>query len=123
MTKKKHEACEAADTERLLSELQSPDEAVRAKAVRSLCPCHAGWELFEQHVSAVLRLEKDCSPAVRANALHVYEDAARMISVGDPAYRLQMALEKTRGKRPSRFRPEERKRRPKKRGRSGLRLF
>ena len=123
MSKKKLDACEAAEHERLLSELQSSDEAVRARAVRSLCPCHAGWELFEQHVPAVLRLEKDCSPAVRANALHVFEDAARMLSVGDPAYRLQTALEKTRGKRASRFRPEEKKRKPKRRGRSGLRLF
>jgi len=123
MSKKNRDACQGIDHERLLCELQSPDEAVRARAVRSLCPCHAGWELFEQHVVAVLRLEKDQSPAVRANALHVFEDAARMISVGDPAYRHQLALEKTRGKRPSRFRPDEKKRKPKRRGRSGLRLF
>ena len=62
MRKKKHPACVAVDSERLVSELQFSDETIRAKAVRSLCPCHAGWELFEQHRGIVSQLEKDSSP-------------------------------------------------------------
>ena len=82
--KKKRAACVAVDSERLISELQSSDETVRAKAVRSLCPCHAGWELFERHIGIVSQLEKDHSPAVRAHALHVFEDAVEMHSVETP---------------------------------------
>lgn len=124
MRKKNHAACVAVDSGRLISELQSPDETIRAKAVRSLCPCHAGWELFEQHIGVVSQLEKDSSPAVRAHALHVLEDAIKMHSVGDPSYRIQIAEERVRKKRISPFRPEEvelmEKRKSKRRGRSGL---
>ena len=126
MRKKKHAACAAVDSERLISELQSPDETIRAKAVRSLCPCHAGWELFEQHLSAVSRLEKDSSPDVRAHALHVLEDAVKMHSVGDPGYRRQIAEGMVRKKRVSPFRSEEaelvERRKGKRRGRSGVTL-
>jgi hypothetical protein len=124
--KKKHAACHAVDSERLISELQSPDETIRAKAVRALCPCHAGWELFEQHIGVVSPLEKDISPAVRAHALHVLEDAMKMHSVGDPGYRRQIAEGMVRKKRVSRFRSEEaelvKKRKGKRRGRSGVTL-
>jgi hypothetical protein len=124
MIKKKHAACVAVDPERLISELQSSDETIRAKAVRSLCPCHAGWELFERHIGIVSQLEKDCSPAVRAHALHVLEDAIKMHSVGDPSYRIQLAEGMVRKKRVSRFRPEEaelvEKRKGKRRGKSGV---
>ena len=106
MRKKKRAACVAVDSERLISELQSSDETVRAKAVRSLCPCHAGWELFERHIGIVSQLEKGNSPAVRAHALHVFENAVEMHSVGDPNYRLQIVEEMARKKLASRFRPE-----------------
>jgi hypothetical protein len=43
-------------TERLVPNLQSPDEVVRGDAVRSLCPCHAGWEAFEQQSKRGLTL-------------------------------------------------------------------
>lgn len=124
MRNKKHAACVAVDAERLISELQSPDEIIRAKAVRSLCPCHAGWELFERHIGVVSQLEKGSSPAVRAHALHVLEDAVKMHSVGDPGYRIQIAEGMVRKKRASQFRPEEaelvEKRKGKRRGRSGI---
>ena len=68
----------APDMERLLSDLQSPDEERRGEAVRGLCPCHAGWDAFEGHVSDVLRMLRDSSRGVRAQALHVFEDATRM---------------------------------------------
>ncbi len=126
MSKKKHAPCDAVDVGRLRADLESPDEAVRAGAVRSLCPCRAGWELFERHVREVLRLEKDRSRFVRANALHVFRDAAKMQTDGELIYRIQFAEEKLRKKCASRFRPEEaeseakRKGKSRRRGRSGV---
>ena len=76
--------CDAPDLERLKAELQSPDEAIRARPVRALCPCHAGWMPFEQHLKMVAELQKDPSPIVRAAALHVFEDAAEIESSGYP---------------------------------------
>ena len=61
------------DLDRTLLDLQSPDAEVRAKAVRSLCPCLVGATVFEQHLDVVDRLRKDPSPEVRADALHVFE--------------------------------------------------
>ena len=109
MARKKHPACPAIDSERLLRDMQSPDETVRGKAVRGLCPCHAGWAAFERHVSLVLKAIRDRSRPVRAQALHVFFDAARMQLTDELDYRLQEAEEKVRAaKRPSRFRPAER---------------
>jgi hypothetical protein len=98
MRKKKRAACVAVDPERLSSELQSPDETVRAKTVRSLCPCHAGWGAFERLIGDVSRLTQDNSPAVRAHALHVYEDAVKMQSLEDSAHRLE-AVEEALGRK------------------------
>ena len=107
MPRKKRAACPPPDSERLLRDLQSPDEAVRGDAVRSLCPCHAGWEAFEGHVGAVLSMLRDGSREVRAHALHVFDDAARMVHDGELEYYLQAAGEMIRRKRASRFRPDE----------------
>ena len=104
---KKHDACAEIDLERLLADLQSPDEDVRGDAVRSLCPCHAGWEVFEQHVLVVQRLMRDRSRAVRAQALHVFEDAARMQLARDINYFLQDVEEAARKKLASRFPHED----------------
>lgn len=76
----------APDIERLLRDLKSSDEEARGDAVRGLCPCHAGWDAFEQQVGVVLRSLKDCSREVRAQALHVVEDAARMQIAADLSY-------------------------------------
>jgi hypothetical protein len=62
------------------------DEVTRGDAVRSLCPCHAGWDLFEEHVGTLHRLLKDPNDLVRRHALHVFEDAARMQSAGELDY-------------------------------------
>ncbi len=124
--KKKSDACHDVDERRLSEELRSPDEAVRAKAVRSLCPCHAGWELFERHVGAVSRLGHDASRRVRAEALHVFLDAAKMQHEANEVFRVDTAEALTRKKRASRFRPGEAEslaaRREKRRGRSGVYL-
>jgi len=116
MGRKKKAAPAAVDIERVLADVQSPDEEVRGKAVREFCPCHAGWETFEQHVVVVSRLTRDKSRAVRAHALHVFQDAAEMHSLGDPAHRLQFMEEMTRKKRASRFRPEEAEREARQKG-------
>jgi hypothetical protein len=93
--------------ELLLSDLQSPDELVRAKAVGSLCPCHNGWEVFEQHANIVSQLTKDSSPAVRASALHVFADALHIQSIGDAEYRFQSVEDTLRKKRAPLLRSEE----------------
>jgi hypothetical protein len=107
MRRKKHDAAPRVDDDRLLLEVQSPDGDVRGEAVRSLCPCHAGWAVFERHVGVVLRATRDSDRAVRAHALHVFEDAARMQLQGELGYLLQEAEGMLRKKRASRFRPEE----------------
>jgi hypothetical protein len=71
---------------RLELDSQSADESVRGDGVRGLCPCHAGWEVFEQNVSVVFRRLRDRSRVVRAHALHVIEDAARMQVMDDLQY-------------------------------------
>jgi len=116
MGRKKKAAPAAVDIERVLADVESADEEVRGKAVREFCPCHAGWETFEQHVTVVSRLTRDGSRAVRAHALHVFQDAAEMHSLGDPAHRLQLMEEMTRKKRASRFRPEEAEREARQKG-------
>ena len=74
------------DVESRLPDLQSPDAEARAEAVRAFCPCHAGWEAFESHVGEVLRALRDPSRAVRAEALHVFQDAAKMRTESDLSY-------------------------------------
>ena len=91
---KKRARWAAPDMERLLPDLQSPDEEARGDAVRGLCPCHAGWEAFEGHVSDVLRMLRDPSRGVRAQALHVLGDAARMQHAEELRYYLEAGEEK-----------------------------
>jgi hypothetical protein len=63
------------DLHQTLSDLHAPDEATRARAARELCPCRTDWGVFEQNLDTLRRMTKDSSPVVRANALHVFEDA------------------------------------------------
>ena len=93
--------------ELLLSNLKSPYALVRARTVGSLCPCDKGWELFQQYAHIVSQLTKDSSAAVRASALHVFNDAAHMQSIGDAEYRFQSIEDKLRKKREPRLRSEE----------------
>lgn len=69
-----------ADEERLLAEMQSEDEQTRANAVRQICSCRMPWEVFFRLRKAAKRLQQDPSPLVRANALHVEEDARLVAS-------------------------------------------
>lgn len=98
---------QAFDEGRYASRVCSPDEEERGDAVRSLCPCHVGWEVFEGHVGEVLHALKDRSHDVRAGALHVLSDAARMQHVSEIDYYVQEAEELLRRKRASHFRPGE----------------
>ena len=107
MRKKKHANCATVDSMRLLSDLESSNEAVRLKALGSLCPCRAGWEIFERHMDVVVRLKKDPDPRVRARALHIFEDAGEMQSSGYPTHRREVFDEMLRKKRRSRVRPDE----------------
>jgi hypothetical protein len=63
------------DIARILAEMQSPDEEVRAHAVEQLCPCRVPWDTLHQLRKAAQWLQRDPSPMVRANARHVEEDA------------------------------------------------
>lgn len=99
--------CTNVDHELLLSDLKSPDELVRARAVSSLCPCHKGWKLFEQYVHIVSRLTRDSSAAVRASALHVFDDAVLIQSIGDAEYRFQSVEDRLRKKRAPLLRSDE----------------
>lgn len=89
--------------EQIRLDLQSADEEIRARAVRSICPCHSGWQAFEQVMTIVSELQKDESPLVRGVARHVFEDAAEMESGGYPTNPREASNEMLRTKRASRF--------------------
>ena len=59
----------------LLTQLRDPDDEVRVKALHRVCPCGAGFGVYERFRGEVRRLKKDPSPRVRAAALHVEQDA------------------------------------------------
>ena len=72
----------------IVANLQVQDEVMRSDAVRSLCPCHAGWDLFEENVGTLLRMLRDPNHLVRRRALHVFDDAGRMQSTAEADYYL-----------------------------------
>ena len=45
------------------------------KALHRVCPCGAGFVVYERFRSEVKRLQKDPCPRVRAAALHAEQDA------------------------------------------------
>jgi hypothetical protein len=51
------------------------DPKVRARSLRQLCPCRAGFTGYERFLGEVAHLKKDPDPKVRALALHVEADA------------------------------------------------
>jgi hypothetical protein len=65
----------------LLADMESPDEQVRAQAVRQVCPCRLPWEVFSEVRSVAKRLQHDPSPLVRASARHVEEDARELAAL------------------------------------------
>jgi len=89
------------DIKDLVAGMREPGDGVPGDSVRSLCPCHAGWEVFEQNVRVVLRHLKDPDRLVRADALHVFEDAARMQISEDLKYCVEAGETKIGEKRAS----------------------
>lgn len=87
------------DIERAVIEAQVSDEVLRGSAVRAFCPCHAGWSAFEDHIDIVTRGLRDSSRIVRRNALHVFEDAARMQLAEDLQFCIEKGEEKLEEKR------------------------
>jgi hypothetical protein len=78
-----------ADIQRILADMHSEDEVTRANAVRQICPCRMPWEVFDRLRKAAKPLQKDPSPLVRANALHIEEDAREVASLEALSERLQ----------------------------------
>ena len=74
MSKRRRLGC-APDLEAVLAQLRSDDEDARVKALHRVCPCAAGFLVYERFRGEVRRLQKDPSPRVRAAALHVEQDA------------------------------------------------
>lgn len=89
------------DISDIVANLQVQDEVMRGDAVRSLCPCHAGWDLFEEHIAKLHQLLRDPKHLVRRHALHVFEDAARMQSAGELDYYVYARQESLGEKRSS----------------------
>jgi hypothetical protein len=75
---KRHRRNPPPELSAVLGGLRSPDEQARVEALHAICPCAAGYQLYEQLRGEVRRLQKDPSPRVRAVALHVEEDAGRI---------------------------------------------
>ena len=101
-----------ADVERILTDLQSEDEVTRANAVRQICPCRMPWEVFDRLRKAAKPLQKDPSPLVRANDLHIEEDAREVASLEALHERLQEREEEEKDLAP---RPDRRGRQRRKR--------
>ena len=68
------------DVDTLLTNLESPDELARARALQRLCPCHS-WRLYEQHMDLVRRFRKDPSPLVRDVATHIEHEIVEIESI------------------------------------------
>ena len=76
VAKRKRRGCQPGpDPGVLAAQLRSPDEQVRVKALHRVCPCGAGFLVYERVRGEVKRLQKDPSPRVRAAALHAEQDA------------------------------------------------
>jgi hypothetical protein len=100
-----------ADVERLLAEMESPDERARARAVREICPCRMPWEVFDRLRQAAKRLQRDPSPIVRAEARHIELDAREVAGAEGFAERYQEYLDLEEERRAARHRSRQRGRR------------
>jgi hypothetical protein len=64
-----------------LARLRSPDPQARVTALHGICPCGAGFPLYERFRGEVKRLQKDPDSRVRAAALHVEHDACEIETI------------------------------------------
>ncbi len=82
MAKRTRRHCRpAADHDAVLARLRSPSAQARVRALHSICPCAAGFPLYERFRSEIKRLQKDPDPGVRAAALHVEHDACEIETI------------------------------------------
>ena len=82
MPKRKRRGCRPGpDADVLLAQLRSADEEVQVKALHRVRPCGAGFVVHERFRAEVERLQKDPSPAIRAAALHVEQDACEIEAI------------------------------------------
>jgi hypothetical protein len=65
----------------VLAGLRSLQPRDRVRALHDICPCGAGFPLYERFRGEVKRLQKDPDPAVRAAALHVEHDAREIETI------------------------------------------
>ena len=82
MARYKRRHCQRApDPGTALARLGSPDPQVRVRALHGICPCAAGFPLYERFRAEVKRLQKDPDLRVRAAALHVEHDACEIETI------------------------------------------
>jgi hypothetical protein len=82
MARRKRQRCvPAPDLDAVLAQLRSPDPHDRVRGLHRVCPCGAGFPLYERFRGEVMRLQKDSDPGVRAAALHVERDACQIESI------------------------------------------
>ena len=77
-------------------DLSSPNEDVRAKALRRLCPCHGSFEMYDRYLDVIRAMQKDPSEKVRRVALHLEEDALVLESMQSARERSEEALARRR---------------------------
>jgi len=82
MTERNPERAKALEpkVDQIVAGFKAPDDDARGKAVRQVCPCRMGWEVFQETMEHLPKMTKDPSPYVRAQALHVFEDAFQIQS-------------------------------------------
>jgi hypothetical protein len=82
VARRKHRRClPAADPGDVLARLRSADADTRVRALHAVCPCGAGFLLYERLRGEVKRLRKDPDPRVREMALDVERDACEIEAV------------------------------------------
>jgi hypothetical protein len=82
VAKRKHRRCRPApNPDDVLARLRSADADIRVRALHAVCPCGAGFVLYERLRGEVKALQKDPDPRVREMALHVERDACEIEAV------------------------------------------
>jgi hypothetical protein len=82
MARRKRRRCvPAADLDAVLAQLRSPDPQDRVRGLHRVCPCGAGFPVYERFRGEVKRLQKDPDARVRATAMHVEHDACEIETV------------------------------------------
>jgi hypothetical protein len=99
--------CPDVDRELLLSDLElltnscAPEQSARCALVIRVGSCSSST------LTSWSQLTKDSSAAVRAGALHVFDDAVNIQSIGDAEYRFQSVEDRLRKKREPLLRSDE----------------